>query len=182
MNDRAGIKQILKLGLVRIIFLLVALALIVSLGVAQVRAKGTTFTTNYRVDVNLTMFVPCAAAGAGEFVQLSGPLDILFVTTIDNRGGFQSKYQVQPKGIIGTGISSGIKYKGTGMTHGTFDGTVGLTSNLVSDFKVVGQRSSGGFLVHQDVHVTTNANGVLTVSVDNFSVTCKRDGYPSYPG
>jgi hypothetical protein len=182
MTDRAGIKQISKPVLVRIIFLLVALALIVSLGVAQARAKGNTFTTNYRVDVNLTTFVPCAAAGAGEFVQLSGPLDILFVTTIDNRGGFQSKYQVQPKGIIGTGLSSGIKYQGTGMTHGTFDGTVGGTSSFMSNFKVVGQRSGGGFLVNQDVHVSTNANGVLTVSVDNYSVTCKRGGYPSYPG
>ena len=29
------------------------------------------------------------------------------------------------------------------------------------------------FLVHENTHVTVNANGEVTASVDNFSVDCK---------
>jgi hypothetical protein len=34
-------------------------------------------------DINLTVFVPCAAGGAGELVDLSGPLHTLITLTIN---------------------------------------------------------------------------------------------------
>jgi hypothetical protein len=165
---------------VKFIFLVLMMALVVSLSVAQAQAKASTFTTDYQTNLDLRLFVPCAAAGAGEYVQLSGPLNIQFVTTLDGKGGFQSKYEFQPKGITGNGLSTGTRYQGTGVTHGTFHGTVGSASSFVDSFKVSGK--GGSFLVRANVHISVNAKGGLTVSVDNFSVTCKRGGYPSYPG
>lgn len=175
----ANLKSFSKPFLVKFLFLALVLALIVSLSVAQVQAKATTVTTNYRTDLNLSVFVACAARGAGETVQISGPLQIVFVTTLDGKGGFQSKYEFQTKGVIGSGLSSGSTYRGTGAPHGMVQGTVGSASSFTDSFKMTGKGSS--FLVQATVHVSANSSGALTVSVDNFSVSCKRGGYPSYP-
>jgi len=173
-------QSLAKPVLAKILFLMLALALIVSVGVAQVEAKASTFTTDYRTDLQLRLFVPCAAAGAGEFVQVSGPLHIVFVTTLDKQSGFKSKYGFQTKGVTGIGLSSGVTYQGKGEPHGTFRGTVGTTSNFVDSFKMNG--SGGSFLIRANVHFSVNARGAMTVSADNFSVTCKHSSYPSYPG
>ncbi len=176
----ANRKSLVKPVLAKILFLMVALTLIVSLGVAQVQAKAGTFTTDYRTDLNLRLFVPCAAAGAGEFVQVSGPLHIVFVTTLDKQNGFQSKYEFQTKGVTGLGLSTGITYQARGEPHGTFSGIVGTPSSFADSFKMNG--SGGNFLVQANVHFSVNASGAMTVSADNFSVTCKHSSYPSYPG
>jgi hypothetical protein len=179
MNSLINSRAIPKSVLTKILFLIAALSLIVSLSVVQAQAKANTFTTNYHTDLNLRVFVPCAAAGAGEYVQLSGPLHIVFVTTLGGKGGFQSNYEFQPKGVSGLGLSTGTRYQGAGTTQGTFRGTVGSTSSFVDSFKVAGK--GGSFLVRANVHVSVSAKGGLIVSVDNFSVTCKQGGYPSYP-
>jgi hypothetical protein len=43
---------------------------------------------------------------------------------------------------------------------------------FVNNFKIIGQGPGNNFLVHQNVHITVNANGTLTASVDNFSTEC----------
>lgn len=179
MENMANLKQLSKSVLTKVTFVTVVLVLIVSLGVAHVQAKATTVTTNFRTDLNLSVFVPCAARGAGEYIQLSGPLHIVFVTTLDGKGGFQSKYEFQPKGVTGTGLSTGITYHGTGTTHGTINGTVGTTSSFGDSFKVTGK--GGNFLVRVDARINVTPSGTVIVILDNYSVTCKRPGYPSYP-
>ena len=163
------------------ISLAVALGLIAVLGVAPALADATTFNDNVRVPIDTLVFVPCAAGGAGEYVVLSGTLHILFVTTIDNKGGYHSKYHFQPQGISGTGFTTGDKYQGTGVTQGTFNGKVGFESTFVNNFKIIGQGPGNNFLLHENFHITVNANGEVTAVVDNFSVKCKSVSYPSYP-
>jgi hypothetical protein len=162
----------------KFLFLTLALALIVSLGVAEVQAKATTFTTSFSQPTELTVFVPCAVAGTGEYVQLSGQLHILFVTTIDNQGGFHSVFLFHPQGISGTGLSTGAKYQATGETQGTFNGKVGYESTFVNNFKIIGQGPGNNFLVHETFHITVTPDGTLTAYVDNFSVKCKSISYP----
>ena len=165
----------------RLISLAIALGLIAVLGVAPALAKATTFTDNVRVPVDIFVFVPCAAGGAGEFVDLTGTLHILFVTTIDSKGGFHSKFHFQPQGITGTGFTTGAKYQGTGVTQGTFNGKIGFVNSFVNNFKIIGQGPGNNFMIHENFHITVNAKGKLTVVVDNFSVKCKPASYPSYP-
>jgi hypothetical protein len=189
-NDKLWSKPVL----LKLLFLMIALALIVSLGVAQVRAKASTVTTDKRVDLNLNLYVPCAAAGAGEYVAISGPLNLRFVTTLDGKGGFQSQYELQPKDVIGQGVTTGALYQGTGVTDGSFRGLVGTTVSFEDGFKLSGAPASfsfktkvpsppsaGSFVVRADYHVTVNSKGGVTVSIDNFRVKCKRPAYPSYP-
>jgi hypothetical protein len=162
----------------KFLFLTIALALVVSLSVAQAQAKATTVTTNFSQPTDLTVFVPCAVAGTGEYVQLSGSLHILFVTTIDAQGGFHAEFLFQPQGISGTGISTGAKYQATGETSGTFNGKVGFEQTFVNNFKIIGQGPGNNFLVRETLHITVNPDGTVTSFVDNFSVKCKSINYP----
>ena len=157
----------------RLIALAVVLGLIGVPGAAPALAKATTFTDNVQVPINISVFVPCAAGGAGEVVDLSGTLHVLFHTTIDDSGGFHSKFHFQPQGVSGTGLTTGDKYQGTGVTQGTFNCKVGFESTFVNNFKIIGQGPGNNFLVHENFHVTVNANGEVTAFVDNFSIECK---------
>jgi hypothetical protein len=64
-------------------------------------------------DINLSVFVPCAAGGAGELVDLSGPLHTLITFTI-NGNNVSGKTHFQPQGIRGIGETTGDKYQATG--------------------------------------------------------------------
>ncbi len=165
----------------KILFVMVVLALLASLGVAQVLAKANTVTSTHQFPLNTYVFVPCANSGAGENVWLSGPLTIVFVTTLDKQGHYETQYELQTKGIVGTGSSTGAAYRASGGTEGTFSGKVGFTRSFESSFLVTGQPPAAPFEFHLDVHATVNSRGGVAATVDNFSVTCKSHGYPSYP-
>ena len=164
----------------KFLVLAITLALIAALGVAQAQAISTTVIENVRIPIDLFVYVPCAAGGAGEFVLLSGPLHILFTTTIDDQGGYHSKFHNQPQGISGTGFTTGDKYQATGVTQGTFNGKIGYENTYVNNFKIIGQGAGNNFLVHETFHITVNPNGQVTAFVDHFSIECRV--VPSYPG
>jgi hypothetical protein len=181
MNEKGKLLSAARLIVSKFLFLAVMLALIVSLGVAQVQAKATTVTTNFSQPIDLTVFVPCAGGGAGEYVQMSGPLHVLFVTTLDNQGGFHSDFLFQPMGVSGTGLSTGDKYQATGETQGTFNGDLSgqpLEGTFINNFKIIGQGPGNNFLVHETFHITVNPDGTVTAFVDNFYVKCKPINYP----
>src|SRR6266702_4623481 len=87
-------------------------------------------TTNTKFPINITVFVPCA--NGGEDVALSGDLHVLFTTTFDHSGGFHAKFHFQPQGVSGTGLTTGDKYQGTGVTQGQFNGKVGFETDFVN--------------------------------------------------
>jgi hypothetical protein len=129
--------------------------------------------TNERVPLDRFVFVPCANGGAGEFVHLTGTLRSVFSVTENPSGGFQIRSHFNPQGVSGVGEISGAKYQGTGVTRSNFNLLVGSTSTSVNNFRVIGQGAGNNLLIHSVVHVTVNANGVVTALVDRFSVECK---------
>lgn len=138
-------------------------------------ARATTFTSNVNIPVNNSVFVFCAAGGAGEVVSMSGNLHLLSHTTV-NGNNFTTKMQANPQGISGTGLTTGDKYQGTGVTQETFGGSFvngQFSDTFNNNFRIIGQGPGNNLLVHQVVHVTLNANGDLTAFVGNFSVECK---------
>lgn len=138
-------------------------------------APALTFTDNLQVPVTLFVFVPCAAGGAGEVISVSGDLHILTHLTInDNNVVFKSQFQ--PQGVSGTGFTTGDKYQATGLTQSTQTGSFTngrFEFTFVNNFRMIGQGPGNNFLVHEDFHFTVNANGVVTVTHDNFSIECK---------
>ena len=130
-------------------------------------------TTNLKVPVNIGVFIPCAASGAGEVVFLTGTLHVLLRLTIDNGGGIHAGAHFQPQGIRGFGQTTGDKYQGTGVTQNEFNATVGVEETVINNFRVIGQGTGNNFLVHETFHITINANGDVTAFVDNLSVDCR---------
>jgi len=135
---------------------------------AAVQANDTT-------EINLTVFIPCAAGGAGESVDLTGPLHTLITFTINgnNVSGF---FHFQPQDISGTGETTGAKYQATGVTQESFKNSLQngqANETFVNNFRIIGQGPGNNFLVHETLHFTINADGAVTVSHDNFSADCK---------
>ena len=130
---------------------------------------------NTRNDIVLQVFVPCAAGGAGEIVDLSGPLHTLITLTI-NGNNFSEVLHFQPQGISGTGETTGAKYQATGLTEESTTGSFQngqFNQTFVNRFDIIGQGPGNNFTVHETAHITINANGTVTVFFDNFGVECK---------
>jgi hypothetical protein len=159
----------MKKTIPRVMICLVAVLTILAVPAnAAVQVNDTT-------DISLTVFIPCAAGGAGEIVDLSGPLHTLISFTI-NGNNVSGYFHFQPQGISGTGESTGTKYQATGVTLESFknslqNGQANLT--FVNNFRIIGQGPGNNYLVHETMHVTINADGTATVFHDNFSVDCK---------
>jgi hypothetical protein len=122
----------------------------------------------------LSVFVPCAAGGAGEIVDLSGNLHTLITETI-NGNNVSGVMHFQPQGISGTGETTGLKYQATGVTQTSFkmslqNGQANMT--FVNRFDIIGQGPGNNFRVQETAHITFNADGTVTVNFDNFSIEC----------
>ena len=147
------------------------LTLIVA-GVAYSQALA--LTTNQFVPFSQVAFVPCANGGAGELVLIEGTLHLQqHITINDNRANI--KTHAQPQGVDGVGLITGDEYQATGVTqeqdsiplvNGAFEFT------FINNFRIIGQATDNNLQVHQTVHVTIDANGVVTTVVDNTSIDC----------
>ena len=148
------------------------------LSTPPVLARATTSTENVKLPINELVFVPCAAGGAGEFVLLSGDLHMLFHVTLDGAGGVHLKEHANPQRVSGTGLTTGDRYRGAGATqfqlNGRFSGPAQrFETTTVNNVRIIGQGPNNNLLLHQNLHVTVNANGEVTAFVDNFRVECK---------
>ena len=141
------------------------------------RASFSAVTSNsdITIPIDLVVFVPCANGGAGELIEVSGPLHVLSQLTISNSGNVVLYSHFQPQGISGTGFVTGDKYQGTGITQSmnTFNTPFPITFTFVNNFYMIGQGPNNNFNVHETFHFTINANGEVTAFADNFSVTCQ---------
>ncbi len=136
-------------------------------------AEAETVTTNVKYPVVWSEWVPCAMGGAGEMIVLNGVMHELFHVTLDANGGFHAKMHIQPQRLNGTGLTSGDKYQGTGVTQDNFNGKVGETYTYVNNYRMIGQGPGNNLLVHENWHYTVNANGEVTALVDNVRIECK---------
>jgi len=153
----------------------VAVTILIALSGALTIPATAEVVTNDRTDIQLIVFVPCAASGVGENLDLSGPLHTLISLTINgnNASGY---FHFQPQGINGTGETTGAKYNATGVTQQSFKSSLqNRQSNLtfVNNFRMIGQGPGNNYLVHETMHITINADGTVTVLHDNFSIDCK---------
>jgi hypothetical protein len=130
-----------------------------------------TFTSNEFLDVTEFVDIPCA----GESVVLQGQLHVLTHYTVTGNQ-VVSKTHFQPQGITGTGTVSGDRYHSTGVSQEIFKGSFSngqYTTTMIDNFRIIGQGPGNNFLVHATFHLTLNANGATTATLDRFSVECK---------
>jgi hypothetical protein len=127
-------------------------------------------TTDVKVPVSMSVFIPCAAGGTGELVVLQGNLHVLLRLTVTASGSIHAAMKFQPQGISGVGQTTGEKYQGTGVTQEEVNLTTGIEETIINNFRIIGQESGNNFLVHETLHITINANGAVTAFLDNLSV------------
>lgn len=154
------------------VFTMLILALAAFVTPARAQAE---VVINDSVPIALSVFISCANGGAGEVVTLTGDLHVLIHVTIDSSGGMHMDAHFQPQGVSGTGVTTGDKYQGTGETsfRANIPGPPPFESSFVNNFKIIGQGPGNNFLVHENSHITVNANGDITVVHDNLSIDCK---------
>jgi hypothetical protein len=160
-------KSALAIGAICLSAMLLALAVVAPAHAAVQVNSGQT--------ISLSVFVPCAAGGAGELVDLSGTLHTL-ITFAANKNNVAGYLHSQPQGISGVGETTGDKYQATGVTLESFGGSLQngqFNQTFVNNFRIIGQGPGNNFLVHETVHITVNANGSVTVFHDDFSAACK---------
>jgi hypothetical protein len=97
--------------------------------------------------------------------------------TENSNGGTTHTIHFNPQGVTGVGEETGTTYRGTGSTTTTveFNGkNLQRTETFVNNFNIIATEPSGiSSIEHQVVHVTVNAQGEITASVDTGTSTCR---------
>ena len=108
-------------------------------------------------------------------MQAVGRIHQVLSTVVNANGTVTVKSHFQPQGLTGVGLTTGDKYQATGVTQ-TVD-QVGapfpVVSKFINNFRFIGQGPNNNLLIHEEGHLTINANGVLTVLVDHLSEECR---------
>ena len=139
-------------------------------GFAGVTAARADVVTNETVPVDIIVLVPCT----GHLVELTGTLHVVLSETTHG-SHVSGTLLLQPQGIAGTDLTTGATYRGTGETLTTFGDTSTngeAHETFVNNFKIVGQGRAPNYLVHENTHVTIDANGTATATIDNLSISC----------
>ena len=142
---------------------------------ATAAQAGNTTVTNVTFAVDLVEFVPCAAGGAGEVVELTGDIHEVARTTI-NGNHFSMTFHDNLQSLSGTGLTTGDKYQATGSATLTFNGNFNngqFEDTFAGSFDVIGQGPDNNLLFREVQHITVNANGGVTVSFDRSSLDCR---------
>lgn len=154
----------------RALWLTLALTLLLVFSLAPIAHAQT---DQSRVWYDEVIWVDCANGGAGEEVHLTGYLHLTFRQTFDNAGGVHIKFQANPQGISGVGLTTGDQFRGTGVSQDQFNLKVGEQSTSINNFNIIGKGPGNNALVHSNFHITVNANGTVTALVDNFHSECR---------
>jgi len=124
-------------------------------------------TTNIFIPINGTVFNPCN----GETVTFSGVDHFTASVTFDGAGGFHIATHDNIH-VTATG-SLGNSYEGNQEDTNEANGRFGFEQTFVLTFSEIGTGSAPNFEQHVLQHITVNANGTLTVFVDNFTSNCR---------
>jgi hypothetical protein len=122
----------------------------------------------------LTFLNPCT----GEHMTItSGTLQLLVQVTDDASGGLHVVVHGNAQGVVATGEVTGDMYRLAGdfWTEENLNGDDGLplVIQVVEVHDVDSQGSSDNFIVHVVSHLTLNADGAVTASVDSVSAECR---------
>jgi len=117
--------------------------------------------------------IPCAAAGAGETVHLTGAVRIVRAVTYDANGGRHTATHIFLVDVSAIGLTTGQKYQvsqpdsfisNSGSTGGEF--------TFVNNFLMVAPGPGNNLRAHELGHGVIDANGNLITVIDNIMVDC----------
>jgi hypothetical protein len=149
--------------------LIILLAVVASGLLAVTSASASAVTEKIPFDVVLAPEEAC-----GEAIHLSGTLLAQFSFTETSGGNVEMGFHFNPQGITGVGLTSGATYHATGVTRGTttIRAKGGISDTFVNSFKIIGEGSAPNFLQTDVIHLTVNAKGEVTASVEQSIIRC----------
>jgi hypothetical protein len=149
--------------------LIILLAVVASGLLAATSASATAVTERLPFD-----FVLAPEEGCGEAIHLSGTLLTEFSFTETSNGNVEIGFHFNPQGITGVGLTSGATYHATGETLGTttIRANGGISDTFVNNFKIIGEGRAPNFLETDVIHLTVNAQGEVTASVERSMIRC----------
>jgi hypothetical protein len=167
--------------IVRVSLLFSVLSL-TSLGLpATTMAQATTFTNNLIVPFSLTLS-PSDTPCVDEVIVVDGTLHVVDRGTVDARGGGHRELRINAQGLTGVGETSGAVYRVSGPGHITLiddqlinedDPTAPVRVATFFDIThVIGPGDLINLMVRSLTHITRNAQGEVTASVDKLSIEC----------
>jgi hypothetical protein len=110
----------------------------------------------------------------GDLIHLSGPVLAVFTFNETPSGEILEASHFNPQGVTGVDLVTGTVFHATGVTRdlsvGSPDGA--STETILNEFHVQSTDGAESFIVRQLIHVTFTANGTVTASFDEISVTC----------
>ena len=148
-------------------------ALFVAFAVAATTAfaQSTTVTTNETIPYSGSLNNTCN----GDVVTFQGNIHITNHMTTDASGGTHLKTHVNFQDVSGTGAPSGLSYNVRTTTNETVNDNDGPQSEatIISTVKLITQGPEQNSFLQVVFHITVNANGVTTTTVDETKIECR---------
>jgi hypothetical protein len=104
-----------------------------------------------------------------EQVQLSGTIHLVSQTQRD--GSIVGHFNYQ--GVSGVGLTSGTEYRGSTVDNLRLSEPFPSDINSVSSFHLIGRGTEENLLVNVLFHITVDANGNVTASIDEVDIQCR---------
>lgn len=141
------------------------------------QAAAADGATVVRSEISAVAQVPCALGGAGEEVLVEGTVLTVVRQQTDAAGGTHFVLHANYDSLVGTGLTSGTVYHAVateGATSYDFDPFVGPPYSFTNTRHVrfIGRGPDNDFIIAESVHVTVNAEGVVTADHQDFQVDC----------
>ena len=104
----------------------------------------------------------------GELVELTGIIHLVSHTQQDGSVIGHFNYQ----NVTGIGLTSGIRYHVSAVDHFHLSASIQSSVHSVRNFHLISEGSSDNLLVQGLYIINVNANGEVTVEVDDLSMVC----------
>jgi hypothetical protein len=153
-------------------FLLAAvLAVIVLLTPTSALAAATVSQGTREEQLSLSMYVPCANGGAGEYVDFQITLKSTFRVVLDDTGGYHHSERYSYRGT-GTGRITGTQYRLSGEENYKYMDKVGVLETYIWTWKVSGPSGTSNFLLRGNLHMVVHPDGTITVDRNDITTVC----------
>ena len=151
--------------------LIAALSVAIAFAGTPAFGQATTTTTNETIPFTNTLFNQCN----GDQVTFSGNLHITNTMTTDANGGTHLKTHINYQNVTGTGTPSGSNYRVGTVSNEVINDADGPQSSVtvISTVKLIAPGPLLKYFLRIVLHVTVNANGETTSTVEEMNVECR---------
>jgi hypothetical protein len=118
--------------------------------------------------MDMPLYFLRSADCTGEVVEISGTIHLVNQTQAD--GSLIGHFNYQ--NVSGVGLTSGNTYRVTAVDHVRLVAPFPSSISSVQSFRLISRGGGSNLLVTALYHITVNASGELTASIDDLNMQC----------